>query len=333
MKKHTIMKYYIYSLKSPITNEVVYIGKTKNPEKRLKDHHRIENRIRCRLDRWKLLMSEIGLKANMEILLECNENEVNDRERHFIKIFKENGYNLLNMTDGGDGLQNPSTEVRKKIGEKSKGRIKTEKTRLKLSKSNYNRSSSKSILCYDIEGRLIGKFINARRASESLNIDYKLISNTALNNQSFVNGKYTFFFELEEDIEYKLTERIEKTTKIGSTFYRIDKFGFKKIYNNIMDADREMNISFKNIWLCLNKKRKTAGGYAWVYENEFNGEFDFFFEKKSKGFKVRAKSHISELYFSSLTEAAKNFKIKTSTLKKYIDKNQSKNGFYFEFYN
>ena len=81
------MENYIYALKNPTTNEVVYIGKTKDFKKRLKDHHRIEKRIRCRLDRWKIKMYNLGLKADMEILMVCDENDVNEQEKSFIKYY------------------------------------------------------------------------------------------------------------------------------------------------------------------------------------------------------------------------------------------------------
>ncbi len=125
------MKNFIYALKNPTTNEIVYIGKTKNVERRMKDHHRIEKRIRCKLDKWKVQMGKLGLKPDMEILLECDEKDVNEKEKYFIKLYTENGCNLLNMTEGGDGLQNPSDEVRRKIGEKSRGRIVSDETRKK----------------------------------------------------------------------------------------------------------------------------------------------------------------------------------------------------------
>ncbi len=199
----------------------------------------------------------------------------------------------------------------------------------KISESNYNGVNSKPILCYDIDRNFIGRFSNARRAGESLNIDYKLISGCATKNRNFVSGKYTFFFEDSSQIDIELTSRIQKTTKIGIPFFMIDKFGNKKIYNNIMDVNRDFGINFKNVWMCLDKQRKTAGGYAYVYESEFDGNFEKFFKKETKGFKIKAKSPKEELDFGSLATAAKYFKMKPSTLRKYIEKNKPKNEFYF----
>lgn len=315
------MKNYIYALKNPTTNEVVYIGKTKDFKKRLKDHHRIEKRIRSRLDRWKIKMYNLGLKADMEILMICDENDVNEQEKSFIKLFKDKGVDLLNMAEGGDGLQNPSQEVRKKIGEKSKGRIKSKETRDKISKSNYNSGNSKSIICYDIDGNFIDKFINARRAGEFFNLDYRAVSDTALDTAHFIGNKYTFFFDDDTDIENKLKYRIENTVKHGNKFLRIDTMGNTKEYDNLMRASDDNNVSFKNIWLCLNNKRKRCGGFAWCYKDEYDSNFEKYFIRKSKSKKVLLTlNDNTKIIFESLKDASEKTRIHKSTLCNYLKK-------------
>lgn len=78
-------------------------------------------------------------------------------EKYYISEYRKS-QKILNMTDGGDGLQNPSDEVRRKIGEKSKGRILNKESRKKISDSNFN--SGIEIICYDINKNFIGKFSN-----------------------------------------------------------------------------------------------------------------------------------------------------------------------------
>lgn len=310
---------YIYALKDPITDEVIYIGKTKDFKKRLRDHHRIEKRIRCRLDRWKIKMHGLGLKAKMEILMVCGENDnVNEQEKLFIKLFKEKGINLLNMTEGGDGLQNPSREVRRKIGEKSKGRIPSKETREKISKSNYNNGNSKPIICYDIKGNFIGNFINARRAGEFLNLDYRSISEVALDGSYFVGNKYTFFFADDFDVYDKLKYRIENTIKNGNKFLRIDSNGNIKEYNNLLKAARDNNLSFRNIWLCLNNKRKRCGEFAWCYKDDYDLNFEKYFIRKNKSRKVLFILNGNEITFESLKDASQKTGIHKSTLCNYL---------------
>lgn len=271
------MKNFIYYLADPITKKIVYIGKTKNPTKRLKDHCRKDTRNRCKLDNWKNQIIDQGLKPEMKILEEVTENDVNDREKFYINFYLSNGNNLLNMTGGGDGLQNPSEDVRKKIGDKSRGRKMPDHTRKKLFESTYN--GGIPILCYDKDGVFIGEFKNSRRAQEELGVGYRSISAIINRKRFFING-YTFFKKTEIDIKSELEKRIERTNNSNKTFLRISNSGEIKTYNNILEASRDNRCNFRNIWACLNNDRKTCVGYAWVYEDKFNGDYSIFFERK-----------------------------------------------------
>jgi hypothetical protein len=266
-------------------------------------------------------MHDLGLKADMEILMVCDENcNVNDQEKMFIKLFRDKGIDLLNMTEGGDGLQNPSDEVRRKIGDKSRGRAPSKETRDKISKSNYNSGSSKSIICYDINGNFIGNFINARRAGEFFNLDHRSISDTAIDNRHFIFNKYTFFFYDDVDIENKLKYRIENTIKHGNSFLRIDTIGNIKEYDNLLKASGDNNLNFKNIWMCLNNKRKSCGGFAWCYKDVYDSNFEKYFTRKGKSKKVLlVLDDDSNIVFDSLKEASERTKIHKSTLCNYLN--------------
>lgn len=256
------MTNYIYILKDPITKSVVYVGKTKNPKKRHKDHCRPPmGKFKSNLDKWKKDILSRGLIPEMDIIKECSENDVDIFEKFFINEYRK-FFNILNMTDGGDGLQNPSDEVRKKIGLKSKGRFVSQETREKLSKSHYN--SGKKIICYDINGTLVNYYTNARRASEELNIGFKNISKVINEKEHFIKN-YTFFLEDDINIQKKLKYRIENTHKKRRIFVRVSENGEKKEYDNLNTAALECDVNFRNIWLCLNGYRKKCGGYKWTY--------------------------------------------------------------------
>lgn len=318
------MKQYIYSLSDPISGKVVYIGKTKNIKRRYSDHcRRPKGSYRTILDKWKKEIIDSGLKPQINIIKECDETNVDFYERFYISEYRKDG--ILNMTDGGDGLQNPSEETRRKIGDKSRGRIPTIETRQKISKSGYNNSSSKKILCYDIDSNFIGEFINSRRASEKLNISYKQISSVLNGVSHFSQNKYTFFYADDIDIQEKLKYKIESTIKHGKRFFRIDKFGIIEIYDNLMIASKENNCNFRNIWLCLNYKRNNCGGYGWVYEDEYDGKYQKIFSKKR--FSKKIYSTLLDMEFSSAVEAAKYTGINKSSICNYLKGKQNpKNG-------
>lgn len=256
------MKNYIYTL-SDDNETIKYIGKTKNPKQREKDHVRFIGceRKRCFLDCWKLKMKKENRKIYFNILDEI-DGDANFLEKYWISQFKQWGFELLNMTEGGDGVQNPSEEVRKKIGLKSKGRIFSKETIKKISEQNYN-NKGKEVICYDINKNFIGKFRNARRASEFTSVCFKKISKICNNNAYFLKN-YTFFFDTELDIEKKLNERILKTKKQNQKIYGINTKTKERLdFNNHADAANFLKINFRNISLCLKNKRPTAGGFKW----------------------------------------------------------------------
>lgn len=261
------MKNYIYVIKDPDTDEVVYVGKTKNPERRYKDHtRRCIGKYRSLLDRWKNELLKSNRLPKMNIIKECDSTDVDFWEKYYISEYRKS-QKILNMTDGGDGLQNPSDEVRRKIGEKSKGRILNKESRKKISDSNFN--SGIEIICYDINKNFIGKFSNARRASEQLGVGYKNISKI-LNGTEYFIKKYTFFRSNDDSVEEKLNDRVNRTVEFGQVFFRISKNGGYKEYHNLMIAAMENDCNFRNIWLCLAGYRKTCSGYIWSYSLDFD---------------------------------------------------------------
>ena len=94
----------IYALICPITNNIRYIGKTTSTlEKRLKRHKKEKNNTYK--SRWIFKLKKLNLIDDLKIILieECVKEELNIREIFYIKNYKENGFDLTNTTDGGDG--------------------------------------------------------------------------------------------------------------------------------------------------------------------------------------------------------------------------------------
>jgi predicted GIY-YIG superfamily endonuclease len=110
---------YIYGLKDPETNEIRYIGRASDLSRRLYEHHQLKRlNTQTHKNKWLLSLINKGLKANIEILEECNELNWSEREKYWIA----NTPNLTNTTKGGEGeYQNikPAIkeEVKKRIGE------------------------------------------------------------------------------------------------------------------------------------------------------------------------------------------------------------------------
>lgn len=93
----------IYKIQNNINNKI-YIGQSKNIEKRLKDHKNRANDTNSNEYNRHLYrsMRKYGIENfSFEIIEECNVDELNEKERYWIEYYNSffNGYNL---TFGGD---------------------------------------------------------------------------------------------------------------------------------------------------------------------------------------------------------------------------------------
>lgn len=112
---------FIYILSDPRNGEPKYVGKSNVVRKRYRAHLGTDKRIsrrRC----WILSLIKLGLKPELSIIDEVKTSEWQFWECHYISLYRSWGFDLTNMTDGGDGVTTHSDEIRKKISDKTKGR-------------------------------------------------------------------------------------------------------------------------------------------------------------------------------------------------------------------
>ncbi len=131
---HSIYKY---------TNRVTgksYIGYTKHPEKRHRDH--IRNAKTARNAFYYAVRKHGWESFSYNIIFQSSDGYYchNIMEEFFIKEYRshvdENGYN---QTEGGDGLKNPDAETRWKIGSANRGKKRgppSEETKRKIGLAN-----------------------------------------------------------------------------------------------------------------------------------------------------------------------------------------------------
>ncbi len=97
----------IYALTYPGTDDVRYVGKTvRSPRKRHKEHIAAAlNNPRLPVHRWVASLYRRGLWSCLWHLERVPETEDwAARERYWIKRFRNDGHDLLNLTEGGEGL-------------------------------------------------------------------------------------------------------------------------------------------------------------------------------------------------------------------------------------
>jgi hypothetical protein len=149
----------IYVLIDPFTDAIRYVGAANDPRYRLRQH-KIPSYIKkskTPKSKWIKELKENGGTPVMEVIDIVGLNEWEFWEAHYISLFKSWGFNLLNLTQGGKGLTGykaseetkckmrvpkHTTETRKAISEKMKGRVFKPETREKLSRLHKGRKQT-----------------------------------------------------------------------------------------------------------------------------------------------------------------------------------------------
>lgn len=142
--------YYIYTLEDPRNNNIRYIGYTKKLLKdRLIMHLKNLHEAKQGKRNWNKRISWLESLAKVDVIpvikelehFSIKEDALNS-EIYWIEQFKIWGFNLTNMTLGGDGGDTFSSQtlekqikIKQKISKKNKGRIKSKETIEKFKKS------------------------------------------------------------------------------------------------------------------------------------------------------------------------------------------------------
>lgn len=125
------MKKLIYTLSDPRTGLVRYVGATINTRIRLLNHCKDIRQTRNRV--WIKGLQEQGLKPEMVVIDEAF-TDWEFWEQYWIAQFKSWGFNLNNMTTGGDkGYERKIASSGKRMGGSKKGRKLCEETKRKMS--------------------------------------------------------------------------------------------------------------------------------------------------------------------------------------------------------
>lgn len=94
-------KVKIYTLSNPITNEIKYIGQTrKSLEERLRNH--LKSKEKVYRVHWINSLKKDGIVPKIDLLEEVDEKDASMTEIFWISMFKTWGFNLCNLTEGGE---------------------------------------------------------------------------------------------------------------------------------------------------------------------------------------------------------------------------------------
>ena len=169
----------VYGLSSSEDGTIRYIGQTKMPPHvRLKSHVGEafgKKPVQTHKGHWIRSVVENGHQVQI-IVLKTNA-VYNEDEKLFIKFYKEQGFSLVNATDGGDHAFELSSEARKKMSMRRKGKKLSQETCDKLSQVRKGRKISeatKQKIAASLRGRKrplevcekISKTLHGRKTSD-----------------------------------------------------------------------------------------------------------------------------------------------------------------------
>ena len=94
---------FIYGLIDPNTNIIRYIGKSDKPKTRLSNHIQTSKKSKTHKSNWINSLIKEKKKPIITILEEVNIENWEEREKFWIKKYKDDGYDVTNFTNGGEG--------------------------------------------------------------------------------------------------------------------------------------------------------------------------------------------------------------------------------------
>ena len=137
------MEFYTYELIDSRTSNVIYVGKGCSSRMYAHAYSAIKNReMNTKLKNKILSIIKNNGKILYNKITALNEQAAFDKEKELIKKYRDEGINLCNLTDGGEGISghtfNRTEESKKRISEIMKDRPKTveHKESLKAAKLN-----------------------------------------------------------------------------------------------------------------------------------------------------------------------------------------------------
>jgi hypothetical protein len=196
----------IYTLSDPRTNEIRYIGKTNNLIKRFNKHIN-ESKLSTKSHKkaWINQLLKLNLKPIIEVIDIVPKNEWVFWETYWISQFRTWGFDLVNNTNGGEGVSignkpwNVGTKgvLKPNITTFKEGNKIGEVTRFKKGdrigiktefKKGYKPPNSVLVNQYDLMGNLLKEFDSYSDAAKEINVTYSAIRNVILNKKFKCKG-------------------------------------------------------------------------------------------------------------------------------------------------
>lgn len=288
---------YIYKISDEFGN-VRYIGKSNNPRRRLYQH--INDKSNKHKFNWLNSIIKRGSKPIIEVIEKVSVDIWQEREIYWISKFKEDGFDLINMTIGGDGGNGHkhTKKSKKKMRHAKLGATLSDEHKEKISigikkkseeSPNYNRSGNnlKNPIDRDLLYKLyITDNLSMPKCAEKLNCSEKKVWNNLKD------------YGIKKD---KSIWKKQCTSRPKKIVLQYDLGGnFIKEWESLASVRKKLNLSVDK---CCRGLQKTAGGFIWRYKDEW---FDLNLDKLDENSKKISQYDLSGNWvrdFKSIKEA------------------------------
>lgn len=271
------MNYLIYLIECPITNIPIYVGQTRNLQKRKRKHLYLSaKQPKGKLQCWIKSVLNKDLEPTFVILENCSIEDVDFWEQHYISLYKSFGFELKNIAFGGHFNKIFSHETKQKLRLKNIGKKQSletiEKRRISLLKTwqneelrNLKSAQSKKLNELGIIGtkgmpsKNLGKPFTGNIAKLKASLTEYWSDNEKKTNEAIKKGGKTFYvYELKS---IKRANRYRKETIV-------EKGKLLHIFINKSEASKTLKIERNHIRRCLNGDLKSVKNLIFSYESE-----------------------------------------------------------------
>ena len=179
----------VYGLVHPITNEVFYIGETKDVKKRYAAHLRTSGSGNELKDS---IVKEIREVYKLKPICIIFQDGIQTKEEsvkietEYIKLHKHLGYKLVNMNEGGN---KPPSQA---------GRVYDDSFGRKLLEAS---SRKKTVYQYDKDMNIVSEFISVREAGRITGIDHRSIAEVANGSNPKRHRAGGYYWKYNKEIE------------------------------------------------------------------------------------------------------------------------------------
>lgn len=222
----------IYKIENLI-NHHVYIGLSKDIPNRWRGHKSNYNNPNCKDYNMVIYkaMRKYGIENfTFEIIEECNEELLNQREQYWIAYY-DSYYNGYNSTLGGD-------ESHIHLG--------------------------KPIELYDLEGNYITTYSNITEAAKAIGVSRSTIYGVL---QGYRLSTKNYQFKIVDNTKIIKPYKSRQGGKL-KVYQKDDNNNIINTFDSIKEAATTLKIDSSTITKCCKGKLKHCGGFRWEYVNE-----------------------------------------------------------------